>query len=187
MIMKREVLFGLLFSSIGQTCLSQEKDLDCIQTGKNDKRYDVNTGVLTYSVYSTNSKGKKKSKLFDAVVDFRDYGKIQEIKVTRNDSVSKYSIVNDSSNSMTKDGFFLNYFIPDRCSYYYKGILLDKKIIQESGGNLYTKYLAYSFTNKSGNASTGSVKYYKKIPVYIRGWDYTSNRIVIWELAGLPD
>jgi hypothetical protein len=185
-IMTREILFSLLLSWIGQTCLSQEKDLDCIQMGKNDKRYDVNSGTLTYTVYATNSKRKKKGRLFDVVVEFRDYGKVQEVMVTQNDSVSKYSIVNDSSNVVTKDGFFLNYFIPDRCSYYYKGILLDKKINEESGGN-YAKYLVYSFATKSGNGSSGSVKYYKKIPVYIRGWDFTFNRIVIWELTGLPD
>jgi len=170
----------MVFGICTKECLSQETKGDCNLMPKNSKRYEVEQGVLKYFVYSVNGKGKKKHKLFTIDVTFKKYGSLQDINLNIHDLFDHGQLQNDSSFSKDSDKFLLNYFVPDSCSVFYRGISLIKPVDEKYKGKRCLRFIQYRFDDYNGKTNMGTVKYCEGVPVYIRGG--VPNRYLIWEL-----
>lgn len=178
------IISFLLLCTCEKQLFSQVHVADCKTTEKNAKRYEFEEGSLKYYVYSTNGKGKKKNKLFTVNITFKDYGKHQDINVSKSEYSESQSLTEDTSISIDQNKFLLNYFVFDSCSIFYKGINLIKPIEEKYKNKKCLRFIQYRFDDYGGNENIGTVKYCEGVPVYIRGGN--SDRTLIWELQDLP-
>ncbi|WP_430901907.1 MULTISPECIES: hypothetical protein [unclassified Paraflavitalea] len=178
------IIFLLLFSDI---CFSQQNGYLNVSLEKNQKRYELESGQLKYNVYSVKKKnGKRDKKIYQVVVDFSEFGKIQDIKIIRNDTIETFRVIGDSIVSNSRSDFYLNYFVYDYQSVYNKGIQLIKPDEIRFRRHNCLRFVQYYFVDLKAKWNSGSVIYYKKIPVRILGPDFEHNGGFIWKLLEFP-
>lgn len=174
------VMLFIAFSICNNKCSAQNAKDSCNGMSRNQKRYEVEQGTLKYFVYSVNKNGKKNDKLVTIDIAFTKYGSLQDIKIQVQNEYGHRVLQVDPTFSTESDKLLLNYFVPDSCSFYYKGIDLIKPQYEKYKDKTCIRFIQYRFDNFKGSNHTGTVRYCDGIPVYIRGG--FPNKTLIWEL-----
>lgn len=141
----------------------------------NTKRYEVEKGCLVYKVQTKRNSDKNWRTEKEIKISFSEYGKIQNHQILKYDSNNH---INNNIDSTMDSGFFIDYFVKDKCSVFYKDISLVKPTEVYFKRKKAIKYVQFKFKDIYSACYLGGVTYYKGIPVLIDGYKYTCGKAI---------